>query len=666
MKKTLFTLLIAIIPTIASAVDVHFYGDPSQLPAAFTWNITRYDYYATGPNAEQLPAGSLDIVVKWDPSYRNTNGSYGKLTIENFYKHSRTSVCNLIFDNINTHNFEWNGDVCTFSLNSYNYASNVSSTGTANATLHYAFINSAIYEFNSSTYWIKPSYVTSSQTYPKTNYKYGGGTALTFTLDISEKSINIENSAWGAFMCASASGGSPSYVLDYYTRSDFVCTDTDLVDIIRDKEEGDEVIVADDLLCVQFLPQFSYDNNGVQTPKGSVLVCKDLGKYENENVNTAGAFDYMRETGLCADYDQSNWVVLTSNDFNTNSSDYVGYKLKGGTVKGTFTDKLNPTIAISEMPTKGDAMSYTPNVYVVPSFCDEYAAEGSEYFFVQPKPQEYCQVMWANYDAHTDAFYTPAKNEETGTNVNNLNGGFMWDKTYLNSGSGSDGTVYNFYAMVNTLPAESESYNVWVHIIDSNNGNALIETDDNNIYIYAFKGEGADKEEYFGSWPGKRMTTKRQAYDSGGTISNWYYVSLGTHKPDAILLSRINDGDQTSNIGIDQHDIFINYYPYGGGDRYQILQGCYVTPPSSKETATPNVNGGVSSRYVVMPLLLDNESVVTGIDNVEALADAPASVTYYNTMGMAASKPFAGINIEVKRYADGTMTATKKIINGNR
>lgn len=544
MKKLFYSLLLSSIPLVSMAVTQQTYSDPSLLPEAFTWNMTRYDYYATGPDAEQLPAGSRDIVVTWDPTYQNSSGSYGRLTIENFYKHSRTKVCDLTFDNTNTHNFEWNGDVCTFSLNSYNYASNVSSTGTANATLHYAFINSAIYKVNGSTYWIKPDYVESNTAYPKTNYQYGGNTELSFTLDISEKSITINNAAWGAFMCYSSSGAAPSYVLDYYTRSDFVCTDTDLVDIIRDKNEGDEVTVADDLLCVTFLPQYSYDNEGNKTLLRNVLVCKDLGKYANPDVNTAGAFDYMDVTGVFkGEYDQSNWVVLTSDEFTSTSipGTYLNHIIKGGTIKGTFTDKRNPTIALSQLPTAAAVQTYTPNTYVVPSFNDAYAEQGSDVFFVRPKPQEYCQVMWANYDAATDAFYVPTADD--GTNVHNLSGGFAWEKTYLNMGTPTGNTVYTFYAMVNKVaPAPAAA--------------------------------GA---------------------------------------------------------------------------------------PRRVATAEPDLSGGISESYVVMPLSLDSSSVLTGISTMRHDAE-PVQTLYYSPTGLVSSSAFGGINIVVTRYTDGTTQARKVVI----
>lgn len=654
MKKILILFCLSIAPLMSWAVtkiDAQTYTNPSQLPPAFTWVMERYDICDPGTNFKNENHTQTGIVVTWDPNYVNSSGSYGRLYIENFFTNdSLVNACDIDFNNLNNRNFMWeeDGSKLYFAFQSYNFSQMISLSGWT--YWPQAFLASAKKSTSNGTYWGKGTQST---------YFYDGSSQVICELNLTNKTIEI-NRPWGIFPCH-LSGGQPdnSRVLKYYTRSTFYVTD--LVDIIRDKEEGDEVTVSDDLLCVAFLPQFSYDNNGTQTQIGSVLVAKDLGKYENKNVNTADVFDYMKETGLFPSYDQSNWVVLTSNNYEPSTRDtYVGHILKGGTVKGTFTDKRNPTIALSEMPTPGDAMSYTPNVYVVPSFNDDYAATGSEFFFVQPKPQEYCQVMWATYDEDTDAFYVPTS--EGNTNSHNLKGGFMWDKTYLDSGTASDEIVYNFHAMVNALPPTTESYNVWVHAINWNS--ELIE--DENNFIYAT----VNGNKVFGEWPGKRLTHMRKAYDGYGTQSNWYYVSFGTTKPDLIIFSR-GGSNQTGDItDFEKGDNFYNYFMDGYQPRYERLIGCYVTPQSNpttlRETGTPDVGSGVSSRYVVMPISLDYNSVITGVRNIDATLGAPVSVTYYNTMGIASSRPHTGINIVVSRYADGTVSTAKTIVARGR
>jgi hypothetical protein len=258
-------------------------------------------------------------------------------------------------------------------------------------------------------------------------------------------------SAWGAFVCKDSNGASPSRVLDYYVRSVFECVDTDLVDIVNKNHTGDEVTVADNLVGVKLVPVYGENDND---PVSYLLYAKDYKKFASPDVVKEGQKNYMVKTGVFPDeYDQSNWVALSFEAMETQPdiiqfNNLIGHVIKGGTIKGTYTDDVNPTIAVTQLPTGGDAMVYDPNVYIVPSFCDEYAEEESQYFFVQPKPQEYCTVQWANYDATTNAFYVPAS--ENGNNGWNLSGGFEWQTSYLPS---SDRTpvnqgMYTFPAIV--------------------------------------------------------------------------------------------------------------------------------------------------------------------------------------------------------------------------
>lgn len=542
MKKLIYTLLFVLIPSAVWAVDAQTYTDPSQLPAAFTWNMERYDIcnpteYPAYKNENHTQTG---IVITWDPNYVNSAGKYGKLFIENFYTNDSIPVCNIDFLNQDNRNFVWSedGKKLHFSFKSVEIGP-IKVKPSDWSYFKTAYIASG--KKGSSEYW---AYNKRASHARYAAYGYDGTVTVEFELDLENKTITT-NSVWGIFM-GSGSGTSPgnTRVFNFYTSSTFYSTDTDLVDIIRDKEEGDEVTVADDLLCVAFLPQYSYDNEGNKTLLRNVLVCKDLGKYANPDVNTAGAFDYMHETGVFQrEYDQSNWVVLTSDEFTSTSipGTYLNHIIKGGTIKGTFTDKRNPTIALSQLPTAAAVQTYTPNTYVVPSFNDAYAEQGSDVFFVRPKPQEYCQVMWANYDAGTDAFYVPTADD--GTNVHNLSGGFAWEKTYLNMGTPTGNTVYTFYAMVNKVaPAPAAA--------------------------------GA---------------------------------------------------------------------------------------PRRVATAEPDLSGGISESYVVMPLSLDSSSVLTGISTMRHDAE-PVQTLYYSPTGLVSSSAFGGINIVVTRYTDGTTQARKVVI----
>lgn len=658
MKKLFYTLLLSLLPLASSAVTQQTYTNPSELPDAFEWDAVRYDYRGTDDNGDPQLVNTQNVHIVWNPNVsktQNSRTSYGALTIEHFYtsEYLKEQDFSLVFNNFGNLNFEWNEEAGTITASfQYAYISETKSTVNASNKLwKYACVASA--KKGNNNYWYDNG---------TTEYTYNGETPRTIVIDINNKTISLIDEPWGAFV-RYQNGGGPSKVLEYYERSTFDVVVTDLVDIVRDKEEGDEVTVADDLLCVAFLPQYSYDNSGNKTEVGNVLVCKDLGKYENPDVNTAGAFDYMHDTVVFPGaYDQSNWVVLTDGNnlfTSTGITGYVNHIIKGGTIKGTFTDKLNPTIALSELPTAGDAQQYTPNTYVVPSFNDEYAAAGSDVFFVRPKPQEYCTVKWANYDAATDAFYVPTSTPTD--NVHDLKGAFMWDKTYLGTGAASDRTVYTFNAMVNKMPPATRSYCVWVHAL--NWQSQLVE--DQNNYVYAVMGG----KEIFGSFPGKKMTLMRKAYYSDGTQSNWYYLNLGTEKQDGdlIIFSRGSGANQTTNItNFDLGNNFYNYWMDGDGDRYEKLSGYTSIAPTEAgasrraATAQPDVSSSVSETFVVMPLALEDSSVLTAIADVRS-SSIPQQVLYYSPTGMVSTTPFAGVNIVVTRYQDGTTSAVKQM-----
>lgn len=69
-----------------------------------------------------------------------------------------------------------------------------------------------------------------------------------------------------------------------------------------------------------------------------------------------------------------------------------------------------------------------------------------------------------------------------------------------------------------------------------------------------------------------------------------------------------------------------------------------------------------TSRYIVSPIDITNTEggIVTAVQDVKT-AKTVTAVRYYNLSGMASEKPFAGMNIVVTDYSDGTRT-TQKVI----
>lgn len=191
----------------------------------------------------------------------------------------------------------------------------------------------------------------------------------------------------------------------------------------------------------------SYNNYPVAQ---DVLFAKDFGKYKYPSQMSDGQIDflgqvqveYMNNTKLqpVADFDQSNWVMLTGL---SDANSYVGKIITGKSITGTLVDKANPTIAVTSNPTAGEASRYEPNIYIMPSFNEDYYTPNSHFFFVAPKVQEYAFITWACYNDADGNFYTMSDG-----NTSNLTGGIKvcWD--YYPAGAPNDGYVYEFDAII--------------------------------------------------------------------------------------------------------------------------------------------------------------------------------------------------------------------------
>ncbi len=440
--KTHFFAVIAMLTALnAWAVNQQNYTNPDSLPESFEWEMVRYDYYKESSTAAPILVNTQNVRVIWDPTYKNEDDSYGKITLENFYNHSRlANVCNLVFDNKNHNcNFQWkdNYTKCEFSLTAYNFseASNTNSTNASGAK--YAFLADAKYNTSGSRYWTRlpPEYAT----YPTSRYAYGGGT-LSFEIDIVNKTLTILNqNGWGVFMFDNRYGSPPSYVLEAFALSTFeLKPPTTLAWIEVNGVLNETYTVADELVGV-------YSNGGS-------LWCKDQGNISIEKTTNPGNVDYMKRLiasmyNIEMEWDQSNWVEL---DFGTVSSEraaqiqstYVGQVIKPGSIKGTYADTLNHRIVVSVDPEAGRDSEYTPNYYCPVNFMDvtEITSPNHTYYFLNPKVQEFAVLTMAVWKGD-NVFVVPAKDETQGVNTADFSGAFAvnWG---LNSVSEEDVAPY--------------------------------------------------------------------------------------------------------------------------------------------------------------------------------------------------------------------------------
>lgn len=171
-------------------------------------------------------------------------------------------------------------------------------------------------------------------------------------------------------------------------------------------------------------------------------------------------------------YDQSNWLqVEFAAGFDAER--FVKKIINGGAIKGNFTDKLNPTLTGATALTDEDiyaAGSYANNFYCMANFAAWPAgadhlyqtaaagvSAGSNFFFMNPKPQEYATIAYAVWMGD-DTFVIPAANG--GQNGNDFNGAIKvaWDynegasaRDLDNAGVGNQ--VYKFNAIIKKAAA---------------------------------------------------------------------------------------------------------------------------------------------------------------------------------------------------------------------
>lgn len=342
--------------------------------------------------------------------------------------------------------------------------------------------------------------------------------------------------------------------------------DTPLSWIEEHGEEGKIYTVSDQL-------------QGVYAQDGH-LWCKDLGNQsivETSPNTDAGQIDFLGTTLKTADHrfaenmrindwDQSNWVELDftglgQSEAVNKAQALVNKYIKAGSVTGVYSDDVNYAITLTAEPSEDGAASYVPNTYCTANFLEgNLTAAGvttgegenaKNYYFLNPKVQEYAIVTFA-----------------------------MWDKT-----------------------------------------NQIMVIPDNTPFNGAVK---------FGRW-------------------DW-------NNPSG-QLDMLNN-DNTNPLNAYEFHVIV-----------QRANKSYGTPatasgaPAIRATDSPSGKTDQTASTVIMAQPLDLEvehPLPTGINGV--VSDAKVvGVEYVNLAGVRSSKPFAGMNIVVTRYSDGTFSTTKVV-----
>ncbi|MBQ9466135.1 MAG: hypothetical protein IJU62_04065 [Muribaculaceae bacterium] len=268
-----------------------------------------------------------------------------------------------------------------------------------------------------------------------------------------------------------------------YDYSGSVVLGRDLANIIVNGEADGltRYIIEDDLVAAYF------------DTKEKMLYCKDLNKFKTtpyvaRSVQQDGQLDYVRDVAkrlhgqmAASRYDQSNWVRLKIHDgaaYALTNDDLERFAmnhnvLKAGTVRGVLTNKINPTMELvnlddgTAIQTNGTS-TYTDqvnpkanggstiNVYTTANFNGSQAsASGREYFFVTPKPCEYCNITWAvctALEGNTATFTIPKAKymgENEFDNQGDLKGNFTANISNTDGAASLEiGEVYTFQAII--------------------------------------------------------------------------------------------------------------------------------------------------------------------------------------------------------------------------
>lgn len=311
------------------------------------------------------------------------------------------------------------------------------------------------------------------------------------------------------------------------------------------------------------------------------LWCKDLGDQSivKTSPNTVvGQIDFLGTTLKTTNHrfatnmrinnwDQSNWVELdftglgTQSEAASKAQALVNKYIKAGSVTGVYSDDVNYAITLTSNPIEDGAEIYVPNTYCTANFLEgNLTAAGvttgegenaKNYYFLNPKVQEYAIVTFA-----------------------------MWDKT-----------------------------------------NQIMVIPDNTPFNGAVK---------FGRW-------------------DW-------NNPSG-QLDMLNN-DNTNPLNAYEFHVIV-----------QRANKSYGTPatasgvPAIRATDLPSGKTDQTASTVIMAQPLDLEvehPLPTGINGV--VSDAKVvGVEYVNIAGVRSSKPFAGMNIVVTRYSDGTFSTTKVV-----
>ena len=244
----------------------------------------------------------------------------------------------------------------------------------------------------------------------------------------------------------------------------------------------------------------------------------------------------------------------------------------------------------------------------------------------------YDQSNWIMVKVDNPTNYVGKKISSMTGDYNTTNPKFT--ATSITAGGDVESTyVPNFYIAPNFMTSASSNA---VQGADGNNYFFMNPKDGEYAYI-TWVVWNKEKQAFY--VPAKAKNSTGNGYINGHDFAGGFKIDL-TYNDDITDVSSLEDGSVYQFAAI-------------------IMKKAAST--SGAPTRVEANTTAYSTIYTVYPLTLSNASIVTAVNDVTA-SKTVKSVTYYNTLGMASNVPFAGMNVVVTTYTDGSKRTVKQLM----
>ena len=368
-----------------------------------------------------------------------------------------------------------------------------------------------------------------------------------------------------------------------------------LADIESSVEQGKLVLVEDELIGTWAVDNpVTGDKLLWAKDQGNLSIDKRPGKTDTQRDYVKDILKYeWQET-----WDESNWVILDFGGIEGDPFEFVGHKIKAGTVNGIYVNDENYKIQLTEKPSLTNGNPYLQDAPEYPGW-------------VEPFPED---KLGTDYDLAYNSFVPANFMTENHNRLENgeVVGGFVAPITALYDHAGD-----SLYFINPKIQEVAHIWAVW------NGGDEDIFT----VYLTEHK-----ENENINAW------------------------SLnGTFKVDWTYNCKSTDYDVNTNLEYGRPENLVPNMAYE-------FHAAIMRPGTSKRgdvepqgTANP---GTPSPDYMAYPLDMSDAGTPTAVIELNGLKTV-VSISYYNLMGIESNKPFEGINIVVTRYSDGNISTVK-------